>query len=247
MPRPDATPPLPGSAPVDLQPDVERLHRVIRREPHDPLEGRERVPWYFIVTIIFALFWGGWYLGRFGGEFAPVSHLAYSGRQVGIAAASAQQSAVAVSDPISAGRTVFENNCQSCHQASGLGIPGVFPPVVNSEWVTDDVPTLARILLHGMQGPIQVAGVAYNGAMPAWKDVLRDEEIAAVATYIRQLDSNDAPPVPVEEVAAVREADASRSAPWTATELQSAPAVAAPEQDAAESPGTPEPTGGSAS
>jgi len=218
---------------------VERLHRVIRREPHDPVEGRERVPWYFLVTIVVALFWGGWYLGRFGGEFAPITHLAFGARQSGIAAASEEQSAIAVSDPVTAGRTVFENNCQSCHQASGLGVSGVFPPMVNSEWVTGDVSTLARILLHGMQGPVQVAGVAYNGAMPAWKDVLRDEEIAAVATYIRQMDANDASPVSTAEVSAVREAESDRSAAWSAAELQQAPPVAAPAADPAAEPAEP--------
>jgi mono/diheme cytochrome c family protein len=219
---------VPEAGGVDLQPDVERIHRTVSREPHDPIEGRERPPWFLLAAIAIALFWGGWYLGRYGGEFDTTSHIAFAARQTGIAAASAEQSAAAVSDPVEAGRAVYEKNCTSCHQANGQGLPGVFPPLVGSEWVTGEPETVVRILLLGLQGPVQVAGTTYNGAMPAWADVLRDEEIAAVATYIRQLDANDAPAVPVAMVTALREVEAARTTPWTADELKRATAAGAP-------------------
>ena len=214
---------VPEAGGVDLQPDVERIHRAIRREPHDPVEGRERPPWFFTAAIALALFWGGWYLGRYGGEFGLATHVSSTTRQPGVAAAAAGQMATAVDDPIAAGRTVYNQNCQSCHQGNGQGVAGVFPPIVGSEWVTGPPATVARILLHGLQGPVEVAGTTYNGAMPAWKDVLKDEEIAAVATYIRQLEANDAPAVPAAEVAALREAHADRTTAWTAEELRAAP------------------------
>jgi mono/diheme cytochrome c family protein len=127
-----------------------------------------------------------------------------------------------VSDPVAAGEATYQKNCSSCHQATGKGVTGAFPPVVGSEWVTGPSETLVRILLHGLQGPVQVAGVTYNGAMPAWKDVLKDEEIAAVATYIRQWAPNAAPAVPPAEVTALRDAHADRAAAWTADELRAA-------------------------
>ena len=230
---------VPESGGVDLQPDVERIHRTIRREPHDPVEGRERPPWFFTASVALALFWGGWYLGRFGGEFGTATHVAFAARQPGIAAAAAGQAAAAVTDPVAAGRAVYEKNCQVCHQASGKGVPGAFPPLVGSEWVTGSPETLLRIVLHGLQGPVEVAGTTYSGAMPAWKDVLKDEEIAAVSTYIRQLDANDAPAVPPAEVTAVREGT-SRATPWTAAELrQAAPVNAAPAGAAPAGGGTP--------
>src|SRR5688500_11496772 len=71
---------------VDLQPDVERIHRAIRREPHDPVEGREPAPWFFVAAVALALFWGGWYLGRYGGDFGLATHVAFAARQPGIAA-----------------------------------------------------------------------------------------------------------------------------------------------------------------
>jgi mono/diheme cytochrome c family protein len=206
---------------VDLQPDVERLHRAIRREPRDPVEGREPSPWFFIAAVALALFWGGWYLGRYGGEFGLATHVALGSRDAGTVATLAAQSESAVSDPVAAGERVYANNCGSCHQASGQGIPGAFPPVVGSEWVTESSETLVQVILFGLQGPIEVAGKPYNGMMPAWKDVLKDEEIAAVATYLRQWRPNDGTPVTAAEVASIRSANAQRTTPWTADELRS--------------------------
>lgn len=231
---------VPEAGGVDLQPDVERIHRAILREPHDPVEGLERPPWFFMAAILLALFWGGWYLGRFGGTFDTATHIAYATRQPGIAAAAAGQAADAISDPVAAGQAVYEKNCQVCHQANGQGTPGVFPPVVGSEWVTDDAGTVVRIIVHGMQGPVEVAGTIYNGAMPAWGQVLQDGEIAAVATYIRQMEGNAAPAVPAALVASVKEVDAARTTPWTAEELRQAAPVSAPDGGAGATTATPE-------
>jgi mono/diheme cytochrome c family protein len=221
----------------DLQPDVERLHRAIRREPRDPVEGREPVPWFFTAAVALALFWGGWYLGRYGGEFGLATHVALSGRDAATVASVGAQAAAALADPVAAGERIYANNCSSCHQASGQGIPGAFPPVVPSEWVTGAPETLTRILLHGLQGPIEVAGQVYNGAMPAWKDLLKDEEIAAVATYLRQLGANSAPAVSVGEVSTLRTRHADRTAMWTADELIQAEAGAAADGGASEATG----------
>ncbi|HZF68623.1 MAG TPA: cytochrome c [Gemmatirosa sp.] len=167
-----------------------------------------------------ALFWGGWYLGHYGGEFNTRAHIAISGRDASTAGAAASQSAASTADPVKAGEGIYLQNCQGCHQASGLGVVGAFPPVVGSEWVTGPPETLVRILLHGLQGPVQVAGTPYNGAMPAWKDVLKDEEIAAVLTYLRQWKPNAASAIPAGSVAALRTAHAERTAAWTAAELR---------------------------
>ena len=55
------------------------------------------------------------------------------------------------------GKQLFTANCVACHQATGKGLPGVFPPLDGSEWVTGDTRTLANILLHGVSGDIEVA------------------------------------------------------------------------------------------
>lgn len=222
----------------DLQPDVERLHRPISREPSDPIEGREPAPWFFKAAVALALFWGGWYLGRYSGEFGLATHVAVGGRDAGTAASVREQTEAALADPVTAGQRIYANNCASCHQGAGEGVPGAFPPLDGSEWVNGTPETLALILLHGMQGPVEVAGQTYNGMMPAWKDLLKDEEIAAVATFLRQLGSNSAPPVPLEVVAALRTRHADRTTSWTSDEVLQAGSEdsAGPDQPSSETP-----------
>ena len=93
------------------------------------------------------------------------------------------------------GKAVFVAQCVACHQTSGKGLPGVFPPLDGSEWVQGDARTVANILLHGINGKITVANVDYTGAMPSFQQ-LGDAELAAVASYIRGEWSNKAQPLP---------------------------------------------------
>lgn len=90
------------------------------------------------------------------------------------------------------GKAVFAAQCAACHQATGKGLPGVFPPLDGSEWVQGDARTVANILLHGINGKISVAGAEYNGAMPSFQQ-LSDAELAAVASHVRSTWSNKAP------------------------------------------------------
>lgn len=103
------------------------------------------------------------------------------------------------------GKQVFTANCVACHQAAGTGLPGVFPPLDGSEWATGDHRVLANILLHGIEGEITVKGASYKGSMPSFKQ-LGDEELAAVASYVRSSWSNQAPALKAEVFAAERKA-----------------------------------------
>lgn len=232
----DAEAEAPEVPAFDLQPDVERLHRPISREPHDPVEGREPVPWYFIAAIALTLFWGGWYLGRYSGEFGLATHVSLAGRDAGTVASVREQTEGAIADPVAAGQRIYSNNCASCHQASGEGIPGAFPPLAGSEWVTGSPEVLTLILLHGMHGPVEVAGQTYNSMMPAWQDLLKDEEIAAVATFLRQMGPNSASPVSVQEVNALRTLHADRTSTWTAEEVVQAEVSTGVEAPASDTP-----------
>lgn len=212
-------PPSEREQPLDLEPDVEQLHRAIAREPRDPEEGREPAPWWLWTGAILAIFWGGWYLGRYGGSFDTATHIALAGREPSIAREAQEKAATAALDPLRAGKQLYIARCQACHQADGKGMPGAFPPLVGSEWETGPPEIPTDIILDGMQGPVQVAGQPFNGAMPAWRDQLSNQEIAAVATYIRQWRPNNAPPVDTALVAARRSATGQRK-PWTAEELR---------------------------
>jgi len=99
---------------------------------------------------------------------------------------------------------VYGNKCSACHQLTGEGLPGVFPPLKGSAVVTGADPTEhIRTVLHGLSGK-PIGGVTYGAAMPPFADQLSDEEVAAVLSYERTSWGNQAKPVKPEEVVARR-------------------------------------------
>lgn len=116
---------------------------------------------------------------------------------------------------------LYQSNCGACHQGSGEGLPGQFPPLVGSSWVLEDPETPVRVVLAGIQGPIDVQGTTYNGVMPA-QGHLSDEQIAKIVTYIRQSWGNEGSEVDPALVATLR-AELSGRGPWQGgEELQAA-------------------------
>ncbi|WBY03819.1 cytochrome c [Ramlibacter tataouinensis] len=103
------------------------------------------------------------------------------------------------------GKQVYTANCVGCHQASGAGLPNVFPPLDGSEWVNGQPRVLANILLHGITGELTVKGTSYKGAMPSFAQ-LGDAELAAVASYVRSNWSNKAESVEAALFATERKA-----------------------------------------
>jgi mono/diheme cytochrome c family protein len=114
------------------------------------------------------------------------------------------------------------SNCMSCHQANGRGLPPVYPPLRGSDIVLGDPETLVKILLHGLEGKLEVDGQAYNQVMPA-APVRGDDEIAAVLTYVRSAWGNSAGAVDAALVAKVREETKGRNRSFTTKELGIAP------------------------
>lgn len=110
------------------------------------------------------------------------------------------------------GQQVFNANCVACHQATGKGLPGVFPPLDGSEWVNGDARVLANIVLHGISGEISVAGQTFNGAMPKFAQ-LGDAELAAVLSHVRSAWSNKTAAVAVDLITAERKAS-TRTTPF---------------------------------
>ena len=103
------------------------------------------------------------------------------------------------------GKALFAANCAACHQITGNGVPGAFPPLNKSPYVTsDNVERLASIILYGLQGEISVLGVNYNNVMAPLGGVLNDKKIAAIMTYIRGAWDNKAGAVQPEVVIAMR-------------------------------------------
>lgn len=112
------------------------------------------------------------------------------------------------------GAAIYASLCAACHQANGAGLPGVFPPLAGSEWVTGKETTLAALVLNGVNGPLTVKGKTYNGAMPAFKAQLDDAQIAAVLTHLRSSWENASPPVSAALVANIRQASSARTTPY---------------------------------
>ncbi|HEY8900730.1 MAG TPA: cytochrome c [Chthoniobacterales bacterium] len=210
-------PPIP---PAEGEIDLVRVHGSILREQHEPREGREGVPLWFVTLIMMLVFWCGLYLANNAGGF-----------RADVFNPSKTLAARKPADPATLGQRVFVRNCAVCHQADGQGIMRQYPPLAGSEWVLAQEwrgdNHLVNILLHGVEGALTVRGQVYNGAMPPWK-ILRDEDLAAVLNYLRTSWGNSAPPISPDYVKRLREQSATRFTPWTQRELKGLPREIAP-------------------
>jgi len=121
--------------------------------------------------------------------------------------------------PAMLGKRVFSQTCIACHQATGQGVPGVYPPLAGSEWAQGDEQRVIRIVLNGLTGPIHVAGKDFNNTMAPLGAVLKDDQIANALTYVRSEWGNSAPEVSAETVAKVRAEIAGRNTYFTSEEL----------------------------
>lgn len=203
--------------------NVRDLHASIVREKDDPRDGFEPIPLWLVSCFMALVFWGGAYLAYNSGGFQST---VFDPAQKAWGPAVASQKAAP--DPKVVGKRLFTANCVACHQSTGLGVAGQFPPLVGSEWVLGadghgDNHVVA-ILLRGLQGPVQVKGTTYNGAMPPWTQ-LTDDQIAAILTYIRSEWGNSAGPITADQVAKMRAETQSRTQPWTQGELMQIPPV----------------------
>lgn len=114
-------------------------------------------------------------------------------------------------DPVThaRGKTVFGLTCIACHGPDGNGVEGAFPPINGSDWLTGDPAIPAKIIMHGLQGSVEINGKKINSVMPPLVD-LNDQQIADVLTYVRQSWKNDAQSVTLDQVKEARAASASQ-------------------------------------
>jgi mono/diheme cytochrome c family protein len=188
--------------PDDLTPQASR-------ENPDPEEAGNPIPrWLLGLAVLLAL--GCVYyilrvntsIATENGDQRTVSDLRQQAKPAGSGAAAVD------------GAAIFSARCAACHQATGAGLPGVFPPLAGSNWVNGRDTTVIQIVLHGIQGSLTVNGVTYNGAMPTFAAQLSDAEIAAVLTHVRSHWGNTAGAVGAQQVTAQRAATAQRNGPW---------------------------------
>ena len=198
--------------------------RKLLPEPPEPREERGFIPVGMIGLLAVLAFLGDMYfvyhgldIGGKGGAFPPQVYFPYP-NYAAVASDNPRPGGV---DPEMGKRIYNGPYCGPCHQANGMGTPGMFPPLAGSEWVATENPeNIIRIVLNGIAGPITVSGQQFNNVMPPWRDALTDEQIAAVITYIRSDWGNKGSPVTVDLVKKIREATKDKSGPWSAEELK---------------------------
>ncbi len=124
------------------------------------------------------------------------------------------------------GKTNYMTTCVACHQPTGLGLPGAFPPFDGSEYVAGDARRLVAIVIKGLNGPITVKGVKFPGAIPLiavdtqfpiYKD---NQKLADVLNFIRTSWSNKADKaITPDFIQKVRDEFKDRTAPWTEADV----------------------------
>lgn len=191
----------------------------------EPREGWSPVPVLLIGLLALLLYWGFTQLDDRGGGFENHVYLPF----------------VSTNDEVDRwpvdpymmkykhGQKLFDANCAPCHMNTGVGNPAVnAPPLAGSDWVNAEGPNrVIRIVLNGLQGPIQVGGNKFGaGVMLPWRDVFpKDYDIASILTYVRGNKEwgNKASEVMDDEVAKIRKETENRGKNWTADELLKVP------------------------
>lgn len=217
--NPELQSPTPPSADSAIQPDAPDFVETPDVQPLSTVH--EPTPIWLFLICGFALFMTGSSFTGFGSFGQGLYDQGMAGAE---SAGGSQATAEVAETPMELGKKVFSGNCASCHQASGEGQPGSYPPLVGSEFVLGSKERLAAIILKGIQGPFHVKGTLYaTQAMPAQEMLLTPEKIADVMTYIRGSWGNTASAVTPDEVNAAKTKYASRTATWNEADLLKLP------------------------
>lgn len=121
------------------------------------------------------------------------------------------------------GQKIYSQLCIECHGENGKGTPmagqaGItLAPALNSKRVTGSGESLIRILLHGMQGPLD--GKTYAAGIMPPQSSNDDQWIADVVTYVRNNFGNKAPMITPAMISNIRKMESSRKLMWTQQEL----------------------------
>jgi len=206
--------------------DVQEVHAAIQREKREPRVGLEPLSIWLIAVYGIAIFTGGAYLGRYSGNFSGDGLDPLGGPPPAKKGAVGPGGGVTTQEltPHDRGKKIFAANCQTCHQANGLGVPGQYPPLAGSEFTTGGSKRPGMIVLKGLQGPVTVKGQKFGSAvMQPWDKTLTDQKIADVLTYERSEWGNQASPVTAEQIAALRKELANHPDSYTEPDVLAVP------------------------
>lgn len=108
-----------------------------------------------------------------------------------------------IEEQMARGKTLYSAHCAACHQASGQGLAGAFPPLAESDYLGGGAAAAIDVVINGLKGPITVNGVEYNAVMPNLS-YLSDTEVADIVTYVMNSWGNPGGVASPSEVAAAR-------------------------------------------
>src|SRR5207247_10297699 len=147
--------------------DRTKAHPAAQRQKREPRGGAQPLSIWLIAVSGLAVFFGGAYLGRYSGNFSGEALDPYGGEPQAMKKAGGPQGAQQVAElsPRDRGKKIFSANCQTCHQANGLGIAGQYPPLAGSEFTTGGSRRPAMLVLTGLQGPFTVRGQKFGAAV----------------------------------------------------------------------------------
>jgi nitrite reductase (NO-forming) len=111
--------------------------------------------------------------------------------------------AATMAERIAQGQRTYAATCAACHQLSGQGLAGAFPPLAASDYLNADKQRAISTVLFGLTGAVVVNGESFNSVMPAL--AMSDAEVASVLTYVYNNWDNAGFDVTPAEVQAVRQ------------------------------------------
>ncbi len=131
---------------------------------------------------------------------------------------------------IANGKNVYMQSCMACHQLTGAGVPGAFPPLIGTEYVTGDTRRLTAIVLKGIAGPLKVGNAVYATGMPnpslTFPVLANDKNVADVLNYVRNNWGNKAEPIVTPDfVTKVRKEFEAKTDQWIEADLLNFPAA----------------------
>ncbi len=172
---------------IDYQPtmNVAAAHAAVAREKEDQPVKNTPITLDIVAAIVGIGLLAGAYIGANTGAHYNLQGTTYQ-------AESPPGSSTAAELPedvkwIKEGEKIYSSVCQGCHQQAGQGVPGQFPPLAGSEYVTAGDERLTAIVLKGMSGPITVKGAQYGAAVMNAKggQALTPKAVGQVVSYIR--------------------------------------------------------------
>ena len=129
-------------------------------------------------------------------------------------------------DNLTKGRLLYNYNCATCHGPDGKGIENLAPPLLASELVSENKERLVALMLHGLTGPLKIAGKDYNfsNAMPGIgsNEKLSNENIRDLGNFIRNAFTTSPQSITIQTVDSLRSSGRPFDKMYTQNELNEA-------------------------